>query len=260
MENGSVRICALEECDRLVYSREWCRRHYNRWRKTGNPRKPIRTCSVEGCDDRHFGHGFCNKHYKKWWKYDDPLGGHTSGRGTKVQDICRIEGCTGTVHGHRLCHVHYKRWTRSGATDAVYAPWGKADSQPKHNCGVEDCPEKARSNGYCRLHAARLASNGDPLKLRRAPNGKRQKPKHGYIHLPGTGGPVHRQVMVEAIGRPLRSGETVHHKNGIKADNRLENLELWATPHPSGQRVIDLAKWVVETYPELVREVLASLD
>lgn len=50
----------------------------------------------------------------------------------------------------------------------------------------------------------------------------------------------HVFVMSEYLGRPLEEGETVHHKNGVRSDNSPNNLELWASRHPRGQRVSDL--------------------
>ena len=62
--------------------------------------------------------------------------------------------------------------------------------------------------------------------------------KDGYVVVCGR--LEHRVVMSQIVGRELLSHESVHHKNGIRTDNRPENLELWVRPQPAGQRASDL--------------------
>lgn len=81
----------------------------------------------------------------------------------------------------------------------------------------------------------------------------------GYL-VKNIGGRVvrqHRFVMQQKLGRPLERHESVHHLNGVRSDNRPENLELWSSSHPSGQRVSDKIDWASHLLRTYSARVLA---
>lgn len=137
-------------------------------------------------------------------------------------------GCGRTPHARNLCLAHYQRLL-TGADPR--------EEDPIQTAGGNG----SLSHGYRKVPV--------PFELRHLTNGETPVGEH-------------RLVMAMHLGRPLEPDETVHHRNGVRTDNRLGNLELWSTWQPSGQRIIDKVRWAVEILrhhrPELLTDEAPS--
>lgn len=175
---------------------------------------------------------------------------------------CSFDGCGRVHHAKGYCAIHFGQLRYGGVLTSIVErrPYTKNSNE---TCMVPECERPPRSLRFCHIHYKNfIKNNRDVLKLK--PIGRDTTPdlkwidSKGYLVVFNSTSQFanrsriseHRLVMMEYLGRQLREGENVHHKNGIRHDNRIDNLELWHKAQPCGQRVTDKIEWAIRFLEE----------
>jgi hypothetical protein len=109
--------CCVEHCDRLNYSRGWCKRHYMQVLRHGHltlesERGVPRDCAADGCSVTGDVSGYCRRHARQIKIYGELRPDREYMTGKK---ICSEEDCGLRVRARGLCAKHYTRRRRSGS-------------------------------------------------------------------------------------------------------------------------------------------------
>lgn len=178
--------CIAEDCNKAVYSKGFCRGHYEMQRRYGRTKRVIAEkrviakCAVGNCSRLVDSKGYCTLHYKRLWRHGDVE--HCEVRTYIAEAVCEIFDCDRRPEINGICKMHYLRLLRHGRSHVIRARAGEGRTLTK--------------DGYI------------------------------IVTVDGQRKYEHTVIAEKALGKTLPPKAIVHHVNGVPWDNRPENLVI----------------------------------
>ena len=196
-------------------------------------------CKEEGCEKEAAERlGLCASHYYR----------HRKKILNTSMPLCSFGGCWNKARSKKLglCDGHNMQKLQ----DKPLKPLMRGGYKTMY-CLFPECKNKNKCRGWCWGHYEQVFKKQiepKPLKKRNKIQGRWRYNSEGYVLRISNKKRIlqHRAVMEQYIERSLLAHENIHHKNGIRDDNRIENLELWTKSQPPGCRVSDKIAWCKE--------------
>jgi len=159
-------------------------------------------CSIQNCKKVSRSNTWCQMHYTRWKRHGD------TGINLRSGGYCSVDNCSRKMYAKKLCKLHYQRWQNNGTTDITsnhayesttgqFIRTRQIWTPEDYNNGHTN--NKGRFMVYMPDHPCAYAS--------------------GYILRS-------HAVWWITTGEIVEYGYNLHHKNHIKTDDVIGNLEL----------------------------------
>jgi hypothetical protein len=152
-----MKNCSINNCNKKNESKGYCRSHYNKFRRHGDPlykRKlnVFKKCKIENCNNKIHSLGYCHSHYNKFKRHGNP---------NYKQDLnylkkCSVDNCKNNQKSMGYCNLHYLKLLK------YKNPTYKKTKINSLKCEVDKCNEYQHGKGYCMEHYLKLIRYNNP--------------------------------------------------------------------------------------------------